>query len=70
MTDLSAVEMVASLIVAVACGGGMFFVLGKFLTRLRQIEDELFGKPVSPDTVLAFIRQLFTKEEDTTGVDA
>jgi hypothetical protein len=48
----------------------MYFVLGKFLTRLRQIEDELFGQPVSPDTVLAFIRQLFEKEEDTTGVDA
>ncbi|MFT5240504.1 MAG: hypothetical protein ACI9OU_002000 [Candidatus Promineifilaceae bacterium] len=70
MTDLSLLEMVASLIVAAACGGGMFFVLGKFLTRLRQIEDELFGKPVSPDTVLAFIRHLFNKEEDTTGVDA
>ncbi|MDE0838245.1 MAG: hypothetical protein OSB41_04255 [Kiritimatiellae bacterium] len=70
MNDLSGFEMVASLIVAAACGGGMFFVLRKFLTRLRQIEDELFGKPISPDTVLAFVRQLFKKEEDTTGVDA
>lgn len=70
MDSLTALDLCVMLVVAIFCGGGMFFVLGKYLKRLRQIEDELFGKPVSPDSVLAFIRGLFKNDEETVGADS
>ena len=68
MDSLTGTDLTIMIVVAIFCGGGMFYVLSKYLKRLRQIEDELFGKAISPDSVIAFIKQLFQSDENHTRV--
>ncbi|MDA1044031.1 MAG: hypothetical protein O3C57_02285 [Verrucomicrobia bacterium] len=68
MESITGIESIILLSVALLSGGGMFFVLSKYIKRLRQIEDELFGRPISPDTVIAFIRELYKAEKNETNL--
>ena len=68
MESLTGSKFFILITLSVFSGYGFYFVISKYIRRLRQIEDELFGRPVSPDKVLAFIKELYQAERNETNI--
>ncbi len=50
--------MVIMLVITLMAGGGMVWVLSRFLRQLNSIESKLYGRPETPATLKAFFEDI------------